>query len=91
MDLGLEQAGIEIVLACENDPACVKTIQLNKPRLPLLGDIEMLDAVTIRRVLKRNGVDRPDLIVGGPLAKPSARPVGDAGSMTSVEMSSCTS
>lgn len=66
MDLGLEQAGIEIVLACENDPACVKTIQLNKPRLPLLGDIEMLDAVTIRRVLKRNGVDRPDLIVGGP-------------------------
>ncbi|MDY6784487.1 MAG: DNA cytosine methyltransferase [Cyanobacteriota bacterium] len=38
LDLGLEQEGIETLLACEIDKAARKTIQLNKPELPLIED-----------------------------------------------------
>jgi DNA (cytosine-5)-methyltransferase 1 len=31
MDIGLEQAGFEVLLACEVDNACRKTITKNKP------------------------------------------------------------
>jgi DNA (cytosine-5)-methyltransferase 1 len=33
LDLGLEQEGIEILLACKIDPAARNTIKLNKPDL----------------------------------------------------------
>src|SRR5262245_4221709 len=39
LDLGLEKAGINIILACEFDKACRKTIEANRPELALLGDI----------------------------------------------------
>jgi len=39
LDLGLEKAGIDVLLACENDQACRKTIEENKPDLALIGDI----------------------------------------------------
>jgi DNA (cytosine-5)-methyltransferase 1 len=39
LDLGLESVGIETKLACDFDPSCRKTIQANKPLLPVLDDI----------------------------------------------------
>ena len=38
LDLGLEKAGLPILLACEVDKACRQTIQKNRPDLALLGN-----------------------------------------------------
>src|SRR5687767_10165968 len=35
LDLGLEKAGINILLACESDKSCRKTIEANRPDLAL--------------------------------------------------------
>jgi DNA (cytosine-5)-methyltransferase 1 len=39
LDVGLEAAGIEVLLASEIDPAARATIHANKPDLPLLDDV----------------------------------------------------
>ena len=36
LDLGLEQAGIEVCLACDSDKTCRTTIQTNRPDIPVL-------------------------------------------------------
>ncbi|MEM7114203.1 MAG: DNA cytosine methyltransferase [Chloroflexota bacterium] len=67
LDLGLEQAGFETLLACEVDQACRQTIVANRPDLALLGDIrdytatEIMDAAALRL-----GRDDVDLVIGGP-------------------------
>lgn len=65
LDLGLEKAGFDIRLACENDKFCRQTIELNRPNTALLGDINNYSA---GEVLANAGVssDEVDLIVGGP-------------------------
>lgn len=65
LDLGIEQAGFEFRLACEFDKACQKTIQMNRPDVPLIGNILDYRAEDIRRI---SGVGHRDidLIVGGP-------------------------
>jgi DNA (cytosine-5)-methyltransferase 1 len=66
LDLGLEQAGIEILLACEIEPSARKTIQANKPALPLIGDLRDYSANPIREKAGLTSQDEIDIIVGGP-------------------------
>ena len=39
LDLGLEMAGFHAAVCVENDPEAINTITLNRPALPILGDI----------------------------------------------------
>ena len=66
LDLGLEQAGFEILMCCEVDNACRKTIIKNKPHVALIGDIRDYSS---EQILEKSGLtseDTIDLIVGGP-------------------------
>ena len=65
LDLGLEKAGIEVALACENNKKCRQTILANKPDIALIGDIA---DYTPDEIVKYSGLehDEIDLIVGGP-------------------------
>lgn len=61
LDLGMERAGIETVMACEFDSAPQNTIRLNRPELPLLGDIWDHSADDIRSI-----AGTFDVVTGGP-------------------------
>lgn len=66
LDLGLEKAGFDIRLTCENDKFCRQTIALNRPNIALIGDINEYSA---EEVLSLAGVSKGqdvDLVVGGP-------------------------
>jgi DNA (cytosine-5)-methyltransferase 1 len=66
MDIGLEKAGIKVILACEIDKASRQTISLNKPDITLLGDIrDYLPQEIMASVGLKLG-DEIDLVVGGP-------------------------
>ena len=66
LDLGLEQEGIEVLLACEIDLAARKTIVSNRPDVALIGDIRDYSAVAIRAKAGLSPNEEIDLIVGGP-------------------------
>lgn len=66
LDLGLEQAGFEILLSCEIDNACRKTILKNKPQIALIDDINKFNAKEIRELAGLSPDDEIDLVVGGP-------------------------
>ena len=66
MDIGLENAGFDIRLACEVDKYCRQTIALNKPDTALLGDINDYDASDVLQAANLTSKDDIDLIVGGP-------------------------
>lgn len=66
MDIGLEKAGFEVLLACEIDNACRKTILRNKPNIALIGDIRNYTARDIRTAAGLDENADIDLIVGGP-------------------------
>ncbi|ELF5301061.1 DNA cytosine methyltransferase [Vibrio cholerae] len=66
LDLGLESAGFEPLLACEVDKDCIETIKANKPELPLIGDIRNYTASEILSIAGISKNDDVDLIVGGP-------------------------
>ena len=68
LDLGLEQAGLKVVLACDVDPNCRATIAANRPQLPVLSDVWRYDAATLRELAQKLGPI--DVMVGGPRAKP---------------------
>lgn len=66
LDLGMEQAGIEPLLYCENDLKCRMSITANRPHAALTGDIRQLDEETVfqlARLPKERGVD---VMFGGP-------------------------
>jgi DNA (cytosine-5)-methyltransferase 1 len=65
LDLGLEKAGIEVILACEKDKKCRETILANKPDIALIGNIVNY---TPDEIVKHTGLenDEIDLMVGGP-------------------------
>lgn len=66
LDLGLEQAGFETVVAVEMDKWSCATIRYNRPDLTLLdGDIRGMDAASI---LDASGfaIGEVDLVAGGP-------------------------
>lgn len=66
MDLGLEKAGIELLLACEFDKTCRRTITANRPDIGLIGDIWKYDAAQIREYAGLEESDDIDVMVGGP-------------------------
>ena len=66
LDQGLKRAGIEVMLACEFDKACRKTIAQNKPDIALLGDVWNYTASQVREAAGLSATDEIDLIVGGP-------------------------
>jgi DNA (cytosine-5)-methyltransferase 1 len=65
LDIGLERAGIEVVLACELDKKCRQTIMANKPDIALIGDIS---DYTPEDILTYSGINAGelDIMVGGP-------------------------
>ncbi len=65
LDLGLERAGFEPLLACEVDKFCLQTIKANKPNLPVIGDIRDYSVDQIKELAGIDG-DGVDLVVGGP-------------------------
>lgn len=66
LDLGLERAGIEVLLACEMDKVCRETIALNRPDMALIGDITKYSSPDIRKQAGLSPNEEIDLIVGGP-------------------------
>jgi len=66
LDLGLEEAGFEALLACEVDKDCIDTILTNKPHLPVIGDIRNYNSSQILDLAKISSGEEVDLIVGGP-------------------------
>jgi len=66
LDLGLERAGMHTSLVCEFDKACRKTIEANRPNLPLLDDIWQYSAADIRKAAGLSKKEKIELIVGGP-------------------------
>ena len=66
LDIGMEQGGIQALLACEFDKACRLTIDKNRPEMALIGDI---NNYTADEILKYAGVPKSrkvDVIFGGP-------------------------
>lgn len=66
LDLGLEKAGIHVLLACEMDKACRRTITANRPDVALLGDIWKYSADEIRDAAGLQPGEDIDVMVGGP-------------------------
>jgi DNA (cytosine-5)-methyltransferase 1 len=66
LDLGLERAGIEILLTCEIDKTCRRTITANRPDIGMIGDVWKYDASLIREFAGLTGKEEIDVMVGGP-------------------------
>lgn len=66
LDLGLEEAGLETILACEFDKWSRATISHNKPEIPLLGDVWNCNAENVREAAGLSESDEIDVIAGGP-------------------------
>lgn len=66
LDLGLEQANMEVLLTCELDKACRRTITANRPDTGLIGNILEYSAKDIRELAGLAAKDELDLMVGGP-------------------------
>lgn len=66
LDLGLEKAGIPVLLACEVDKHCRKTIATNRPDVALLGDVSQYTATEIRNAAGLSENDDIDVVAGGP-------------------------
>lgn len=66
LDIGIEKAGFETILACEVDASCRKTILKNKPNIALIGDIRDYSSKQIREIAGLSPKQEIDLIIGGP-------------------------
>lgn len=66
LDLGIEKAGFNILLACESDRFCQATIAINRPNVALLEDINSYSAEDILNAAGVSKNDSIDLIMGGP-------------------------
>ena len=66
LDLGMEQAGIRALLACEFEKNCRRTIHANRPDMALIGDIRKYGPEEIRKMARIEKDTEIDLIYGGP-------------------------
>lgn len=66
LDLGLEAAGFEVVLAVECDAQAVATIKKNKPDLPVIH--QRIETVTSKQILREAGIKKGSnfVVCGGP-------------------------
>jgi DNA (cytosine-5)-methyltransferase 1 len=65
LDLGLDAAGFDTLICVENDPEAVATIKLNRPHLPVLGDIAHVTGEQIRKAASIGKKQIP-VLIGGP-------------------------
>jgi DNA (cytosine-5)-methyltransferase 1 len=65
LDLGLESAGFVTLVCVENDPEAVATIKMNRPLLPVLGDITQITGQQIRKAASIGNSEIP-VLIGGP-------------------------
>jgi DNA (cytosine-5)-methyltransferase 1 len=73
LDLGLQQAGFDLVLAEDNDPACAESHMLNFPSVPFhLGSVTDLDR-DLAGKLSGGRTGRVDLLAGGPPCPPYSK------------------
>jgi len=68
LDIGLSQAGLNVVLGQDNDPACIATMRANG-RKALEGDIRNVDPADLLAQV-RMAQGEPFLICGGPPCQP---------------------
>ena len=66
LDIGMEQGGIQALLACEFNKFCRMTIQKNKPETALIGDINNYTAEEILKFANIPADKKVDIIFGGP-------------------------
>lgn len=66
LDLGIEEAGFDIRLACEMNKYCRQTIALNRPEMALMGDINDYSAEQVLQYAGLQPGQEVDLMVGGP-------------------------
>jgi DNA (cytosine-5)-methyltransferase 1 len=66
LDLGIEKAGFNVVLASEIEKNARATIVENKPEIALIGDIRDYSASDIRTYANLAAKDDIDLVMGGP-------------------------
>lgn len=66
LDIGLNQTGIQTLVACEIDKACQQTIRTNLPNLPLFRDVLDITCDDLRNAAGLRPGERPHLVVGGP-------------------------
>lgn len=66
LDLGMKNAGIKALLACEFNKYCRTTIEKNNPDIALIGDITKYDKKTILKMAKIPETRKVDIIFGGP-------------------------
>lgn len=66
LDLGLEKAGFEVVLAVECDAQAVRTIKANRPKLPVID--RRIETVEAAEILKLSGLKAGGsfVVCGGP-------------------------
>lgn len=66
LDLGLEKAGFQTLLACEIDKASRKTITSNNPNIGLIGDVRNYSAKDVLEYAGLKPGDPVELMAGGP-------------------------
>lgn len=66
LDIGMRNAGIDALLACEFNKYCRMTIAHNNPDIALIGDIEKYSAKEILQLAKIPKDRQVDVIFGGP-------------------------
>lgn len=66
LDLGIEKAGFNVLLACEADRFCQQTIAINRPNVALLEDINNYSHRDILNSANLSPEDSIDLVMGGP-------------------------
>jgi DNA (cytosine-5)-methyltransferase 1 len=66
LDLGMQNAGIPAILACEFDKACRMTIEKNNPGIALIGDINRYSSEEIINMARLPKTRKVDVIFGGP-------------------------
>ncbi len=66
LDIGLEKAGFQTLLACEIDKSSRKTITSNNPKIGLIGDVRNYSAKDIMEFAGLKLGDPVELMAGGP-------------------------
>ena len=64
LDIGLEQAGIEIIACCENDYYCNNTIKSNKPNLHCFS--KSIEDLKTHEIISSIEMPKEFILVGGP-------------------------
>ncbi|WP_455486225.1 DNA cytosine methyltransferase [Gemella sp.] len=66
LDIGMKNAGINALLACESNKYCRMTIEKNNPNIALIGDINKYSVTEILEYAKVPKDRKVDVIFGGP-------------------------